>query len=74
MRSEWEESSDERAAMTQSLILFGTVLNPVICQTDLNSFSLKLYIVQLMCITEQEERTANVAMQDMRSTKRVTFL
>ena len=31
--------------MTQSLILLGTVLNPVICQIDVNSFNLNLSIV-----------------------------
>ena len=59
--------------MTQSLMLLGTVLNPVICQIDVNSFSLNLSIVWLICITRTEE-IANVAIQDMRSSKRVTFL
>ena len=59
--------------MTQSLMLLGTVLNPVICQIDVNSFNLNLSIVWLICITRTEE-IANVAIQDMRSSKRVTFL
>ena len=33
--------------MTQSLILLGTVLNPVICQIDVNSFNLNLSIVYM---------------------------
>ena len=59
--------------MTQSLMLLGTLLNPVICQIDVNRFNLNLSIVWLICITRTEE-IANVAIQDMRSSKRVTFL